>query len=354
MTMTVIMYRMTLMIPEPSQPAEVAPDPLTGDPPAADAPALAALMRNAGVPATAMDATAGWLSGERRQSGHTQSGYITDLSRWVAWCMARGIDPAAAPPVKADLFASAMRDAGLVNATRARRLSAVSSWCGYLIHADAATRNPFEHMERPRIPKLSETKGLSEDQLNRLLAYAQERESARTYALLSLMAATACRVCSVTGAKLDGIGEDHGHRVIDMPVKGGASKRFVLPAVTADAIAAWRAERGEDPGWLFITAAGKPLDQPTVFRTVRRVAAAANPKAGPLSPHGIRHTVLTILFDRSYPTHIIQDLAGHADSRTTRRYDLARESLDRSPANDLGAIFVAGIARHSAAFRRDA
>ncbi len=341
---------MTIAIPEPQPVAKVPPDPLTGDPPAHNAPTLAALMRNAGVSGAAMDATAGWLSAESRQSDHTQAGYITDLSRWVAWCMARGIDPGEAHPTKADLFAAAMRDAGLVNATRARRLSAVSSWCGYLIHADAATRNPFEHMDRPRIAKLSKTKGLSEDQLNRFLAYARERESARTYALLSLMAATACRVCSVTGALLDGIGEDSGHRVIDMPVKGGESKRFVLPAVTMDALSAWRAERGEDPGWLFITAAGKPLDQAAVFRTVRRVSAAANPQADLLSPHGIRHTVLTILYDRSYPTHIIQDLAGHADSRTTRRYDLNRESLDRSPANDLGAIFAAGIARHASSF----
>ena len=86
---------------------------------------------------------------------------------------------------------------------------------------------------------------------------------------------------------------------------------------------------------------------------VQRVAAGAGvPHAMQLSPHSIRHTVLTILYDRNYPTHVIQDLAGHADPRTTRTYDLARESLDRSPANDLGAIFAAGIARHTATFQR--
>jgi integrase/recombinase XerD len=343
---------MTIAIPEPGIPAAAPTDPLTGDPPARDAYALAVLMRQGGVSEVAMDATGGWLSGERRQSAHTQDGYIADLSRWVAWCMARGIDPTAAPATTADRFAAAMRNAGLANATRARRLSTASSWCRYLLRIGAASLNPFDDMDRPRLPATSETKGMSEDQLNRFLAYARERESVRTYALLSLMAATACRVSSVTGVQLSGLGEDSGHRVIDMPVKGGKLKRFVLPAVTLDALRAWRAERGEEPGLLFITVSGKPLDQPAVFRTVRRVAAGAGiPQAGQLSPHSIRHTVLTVLHDRSYPTHIIQDLAGHADSRTTRRYDLARESLDRSPANDLGAIFAAGIARHAAAFR---
>jgi site-specific recombinase XerD len=351
--MTVIMYLVTIAIPEPGWAPAIPPtDTLTGPPPAREPYELAALMRASGLSESALNATAGWLSGEKRQSLHTQDGYVADLSRWVTWCAVRGIDPAAAPGEKADLFAKAMRDAGLANATRARRLSAASSWCGYLLRLGAAAANPFDRMDRPTLPKLSPTKGMSEDELERFLAYAKERESARTYALLSTMAATACRVCSVKGAQLGGLGEDRGHRIIDMPVKGGQLKRFVLPAVTLEAIGAWRTERGEEPGHLFLTVSGKPLDQPAVFRTVRRVAGKAGiPQAGQLSPHSIRHTVLTILHDQGYPTHIIQDLAGHADSRTTRRYDLARESLDRSPANELGAILAKGIARHAASFR---
>lgn len=312
-------------------------------------------MRAAGVTEAGLSATEGWLSGERRQSLHTQGAYIEDLSRWIAWCLIREIDPADASAVSADAFAKAMRDAGLASATRARRLSAASSWLRYLLRVGAASLNPFDDMERPKIPPRSATKGMSEDQLNRFLAYAQQRESPRNYALLSVMAATACRVKSVTGAKLSGLGEDLGHRVIDMPVKGGHSQRFVLPALTVGALTAWRAERGEEEGFLFTTASGQPLDQPAVFRLVRRVAGRAGiADADKLSAHSIRHTVLTVLFDRGYPTHIIQDIAGHADSRTTRRYDLHRGALDRSPANDLGSIYAAGIARYAPSFSQSA
>jgi integrase/recombinase XerD len=343
---------MTIMVPEPSGTvAAQSPDPVAGPPPARNAPALAELMRHAGVSEDAMTATGGWLSGERRQSGYTQDGYIEDLSRWVAWCTLRGIDPVNAPATAADRFAASMRNAGLANATRARRLSAASSWLRYLLRIKAATLNPFDDMERPKVSQASETRGMSEDELDRFLACAQQCESARTFALLAVMATTACRVSSVIGAQVSGLGYDRGYQVIDLPVKGGHSKRFVLPAFAIDALAAWQAERGDESGYLFLTAAGKPLDQPSIFRTVRRVARKAGiPHWAELSSHGIRHTVLTILHDRSYPTHVIQDLAGHADSRTTRRYDLAREALDRSPANDLGAIFAAGIARHAAKF----
>lgn len=330
----------------------ISPDDLlTGEPPARNAHGLAALMRQAGVAEQVMTATAGWLSSERRKSAHTQDGYVTDLSRWVGWCIGRGKNPVAAPATEADLFAAGMRDAGLADTTRARRLSAASSWLRYLFRVGAAETNPFDHMERPRVSGDSDTKGMSEDELNRFLACAQQRESPRTYAVLAVMAATACRVSSVTRAQRSGLGDDRGHRIIDMPVKGGKDKRFVLPAVTLTAIEGWLAVRGDEAGFLFTTSAGKPLDQPSVFRTVRRVARlAAIPQADELSPHSIRHSVLTVLFDHGYPLHVIQDLAGHADTRTTRRYDLGRESLDRSPANDLGAIYAAGISRYASRF----
>ncbi len=44
--------------------------------------------------------------------------------------------------------------------------------------------------------------------------------------------------------------------------------------------------------------------------------------------------------------------ASHADPRTTRRYDRARESLDRSPAYDLAATLAAGAARHAGTYAR--
>ncbi len=41
------------------------------------------------------------------------------------------------------------------------------------------------------------------------------------------------------------------------------------------------------------------------------------------------------------PLEDVQDAAGHADPRTTRRYDRARRNLDRSLAYTLAAFLVA-------------
>jgi len=77
---------------------------------------------------------------------------------------------------------------------------------------------------------------------------------------------------------------------------------------------------------------------------INRVARAAGVPF-PISLHSIRHSVITDLLSDGTPLHIVQDLAGHADPRTTRRYDRAAGALDRSPAYHLGSRFESALAR---------
>lgn len=333
-----------------SVPAE--PAPVRGATPAKDARELAVLMQTLELPTAMLEATAAWLSSERRTSPATHDGYSRDLSWWLAYATTRGIDLEDVDPIDADLYAAALRKAGLGDATRARRLAAASSWYAYLHRAGRTRGNPFRDSDRPRVSDVSATRGLSEDELERMLAYARERETPRTFAILALLVATAARDGSLVLAGSDCLGSDRGHRTIDLPVKGptGATKRFALAPFAADALECWLEVRGAAPGRMFVTARGNPLDQPYLYRLVRRVARSAG--VPEVSPHGIRHSVITMLLDRGYPLHVVQDFAGHADPRTTRRYDRARESLDRSPAYELGQIIAVGLERHAAKHRR--
>lgn len=322
--------------------------PVRGSAPVKNARGLANLMRTLELAPAVLEATAAWLSSERRTSPATRDGYSRDLSWWIVYASARGLDLADVDPMEADLYAATLREAGLGDATRARRLAAASSWYAYLHRAGRSRRNPFgEGMERPRVSEVSRTRGMSEDELERMLAYARERESERTFAILALLVATAARDGSIIRATTSELGWDRGHRVIDLPVKGqaGKTKRFILSPFAGQALDRWLAVRSDAPGRLFVTSAGNPIDQPYLYRLVKRVARAAG--VPEVSPHGIRHSVATMLLDRGHPLHVVQDFLGHADPRTTRRYDRARESLDRSPAYELGQILAAGIERHS-------
>ena len=63
---------------------------------------------------------------------------------------------------------------------------------------------------------------------------------------------------------------------------------------------------------------------------IRRLAArAALDGAAEISPHSLWVAFITGAREAGVPLEDVQDAAGHADPRTTRRYDRGRHSLDR-------------------------
>jgi integrase/recombinase XerD len=322
---------------------EVATSPggglaLRGRSPARTPGELASLLRAAGMPEAALRATATWLVSGRRASPHTRLAYVRDVSWWLSWCAAQGCRPADAAASTADLYMAALTASGLARASVARRVAAVSSWYTYLVREGCAATNPFEGAERPRLETgASRTRGLSREQIAAILTHAADHESARTYALLWLMFATAGRIGSILDARIEHLGQDLGHQVLDLLVKGGQHKRFAIPPTALAALERYLDERGRpDTGLIFVSRTGRRLTQSQVWKLVNRVARAAGvPHA--ISPHSFRHSAITIALSDGRPLHVVQDFAGHADPRTTRRYDRARDSLDRSPAYALAA-----------------
>ncbi len=61
-----------------------------------------------------------------------------------------------------------------------------------------------------------------------------------------------------------------------------------------------------------------------------RLCAAAKLPAG-VTPHSLRHSFATEALSLGAALQDVQDALGHADPRTTRRYDRNRNRLDRSP-----------------------
>src|SRR5262249_35063606 len=149
----------------------------------------------------------------------------------------QGCTPAAAGTSVADLYMAALKESGLARATIGRRVAAVSSWYTYLVREQCAALNPFEGAQRPRLDgEASRTRGMSREQLPAILGHAAEHESARTYALLWLMFATAGRISSVLDARIEHLGQDLGHQVLDLVVKGGHRKRFAIPPAALAAV----------------------------------------------------------------------------------------------------------------------
>jgi integrase len=212
----------------------------------------------------------------------------------------------------------------------------VSSFFAYLVAEEVVGHSPVEHVRRPKVPDRGETPGLNRDELRRLLRAAEMHGSARTIALLTLLATTGLRINEALSRDVEHLGYDRGHRVLKLERKGGRGDRTVLTAPVVRTLDAYLDDRTTGP--LFITSTGHRMGQPEAWRTVRRIARRAElDGAGEIRPHSLRVAFITGAREAGVPLEDVQDAAGHADPRTTRRYDRGRHSLDRHAAHAVSA-----------------
>ena len=195
-------------------------------------------------------------------------------------------------------------------------------------------------MRRPRLDYESHATGLDRTELGALLV-AAALGSAAEHALISLLALNGLRVSEATGASIEALGLERGHRTLVITRKGGKVVTIPLAPRTARAIDLAVGERVEGP--MFIAPDGRRLDRHGAARIVRRVARRAG-ITKPVGPHTLRHAFITAALDAGVPLRDVQEAASHADPRTTIRYDRARGSLDRH-ATYIVAAYLAGAAR---------
>jgi integrase len=156
-----------------------------------------------------------------------------------------------------------------------------------------------------------------------------------------LLALNGLRVSEATGAHVEALGIERGHRTLVVNRKGGKVVTIPLAPRTARAIDLAVGERVNGP--IFLAPNGRQLDRHGAARNVRRVAIRAG-ISKPVGPHTLRHAFITAALDAGVPLRDVQEAASHVDPRTTMRYDRARGSPGRH-ATYVAAAYLAGAAR---------
>jgi len=250
-----------------------------------------------------------------------------------------GSDPLTARRADVDAYAGALREAGASPATISRRLATLSGFYGYAVDEQLIERSPTARVRRPTVGEHAVSTGLSRDELTALVAAAQA-DGPRSLVAVLLLGLNGLRVSEVTTAVAEGLSTERGHRVLTIVRKGGRTARVPLAPRTSEAIDELLAGRTHGP--LLPTRTGRAMDRHAVWRLLRRLATTAIPdKAGSLHPHDLRHAFVTLALDTGASLRDVQDAAGHADPRTTRRYDRARHNLDRHPTYALASLLSA-------------
>lgn len=267
----------------------------------------------------------------------TREAYSRDLRHWGKFLSSLGVDALDARRVHVDAFVREAEAAGRAPATLARRLSALAGFYDYALDEGAIDRSPVARVRRPRVSDESPRLGVDREGLRELLDTA-ERSGTRNHALVCLLALNGLRVSEALAADVGDIGAERGHRTIALRRKGGKRQTVALAPRTAGALDALLDGREEGP--LFVTRSGQRLDRFAAHKTVGRLAGLAGIDHS-VSPHSLRHGFVTAALDAGVPLRDVQDAAGHADPRTTRRYDRGRHSLDRAATYAVAAFVAA-------------
>jgi integrase/recombinase XerD len=282
-------------------------------------------------------ALAGFLAG---YTGLTREAYALDLRQYASWCQQHHVRLFDARRADIECFARDLEARGRARATVTRRLCTIAGFYRYAVEEELLDHSPAAHVRRPRLDYESHATGLDRNELGALLV-AAGLGTAAEHALVSLLALNGLRVSEATGADIEALGTERGHRTLVITRKGGKLVTIPLAPRTARAIDLAIGERCEGP--IFLTTDGRRLDRHGAGRIVRRVARRAG-IAKKVGPHTLRHAFITAALDAGVPLRDVQEAASHADPRTTMRYDRARASLDRH-ATYIVAAYVAGAAR---------
>ena len=157
----------------------------------------------------------------------------------------------------------------------------------------------------------------------------------RDLALISLLLGTGIRVSECVGLNISDLDFSiNGFRVVR---KGGAAAILYFPTEVEKALRAYLEKREQmqaQPGHedaLFLSLQKKRMDVRSVQNLVKKYARVITPLKN-ISPHKLRSTFGTNLYNETGDIYLVADVLGHSDVNTTRRHYAAMSDENRRVA----------------------
>ncbi|MBR4236760.1 MAG: tyrosine-type recombinase/integrase [Clostridia bacterium] len=156
--------------------------------------------------------------------------------------------------------------------------------------------------------------------------------AARDLAMISLFLGTGIRVSECAGLDIDDINLDDKSFLVTR--KGGNQVILYMPDEIIPALKDYMDIRihadtaDENERALFLSLQKRRMNVRTIENMVKKYAAAAAPLKKRISPHKLRSTFGTNLYNETGDIYLVADVLGHSDINTTRKH-YAAMSEDR-------------------------
>ena len=217
-----------------------------------------------------------------------------------------------------------------------RKLCSIRSFYEFLFKNQRIPSNVTTLVPLPKIHEKPILR-LTQEEMTRMLAQAETGEgltkhqqhyqkltAKRDYALLSLFLGTGIRVSECVGINISDVNlEDNAFLVTR---KGGNQVVLYFPPEVATALADYMEERKQIealPGHedaLFLSMQKRRMTQRAVQLLVKKYASIAAPLKPRISPHKLRSTFATNLYNATGDIYLVADVLGHSSVDTTRKH----------------------------------
>ena len=217
-----------------------------------------------------------------------------------------------------------------------RKLCSIRSFYEYLFKNNRIPSNITTLVPLPKIHEKPILR-LSMEEMRRMLEQAATgdgltpRQKAwhkltvkRDYALISLFLGTGVRVSECVGMDIGDVDLENNAFLVTR--KGGNQVVLYFPPEVAEALADYLAERDQIeplPGHeeaLFLSMQKRRMTQRAVQNLVKKYAAVAAPLKPRISPHKLRSTFATNLYNKTGDIYLVADVLGHTSVDTTRKH----------------------------------
>jgi tyrosine recombinase XerC len=286
---------------------------------------------------TLLGAYVRYLIAEKNLSPYTLRNYRSDLLDFARYLE----DHESVGPLDADRhsfrrYLARARDAGIVTASLARKVSTIRSFYRFLVREGHLDANPLANVSAPkrerRLPTI-----LTKEHLSALIQSADEDspQGLRNRAILELMYAAGVRLSEVVALDLQHL--DLSERTLLVRGKGNKERMVLIGAPADRALRRYLTEgrprlaAGEAVA-LLLNRDGGRLSGRSVQQIVRRHALRAGLNER-VHPHLLRHSFATHLLDGGAELRVVQELLGHASASTTQIYTHVTEEQARRVYN---------------------
>ena len=205
-----------------------------------------------------------------------------------------------------------------------RKLTALNTFCKYLIRMGELEANPVEKVLKPKLNKRIPS-FVDEEKINNLLDYydfGDDYEGVRNKLIIDLLYQTGMRREELISLRIGSIdfegntikvtGKRNKDRII--PINDGMKKELLTFIDARQQLAG-----SEKVLHLLLTKRGNPIYPKLVYKVVNKYLNLIS-TLDQKSPHVLRHTFATHLLNRGADLNAIKELLGHANLSATQIY----------------------------------